>query len=113
MGWFTKFSLKNGTAIVILCMLVMGYGLFAATQIKQQTFPDLEFPAVFIQAAQPGASTEEIEAAVLAQCESNLDLDSFAADLHLCHDCGAESDGLYTQYYDIGRDCRICRPDCG
>ncbi|WP_270165484.1 efflux RND transporter permease subunit [Paenibacillus sp. SYP-B4298] len=72
MSWMTKFSLKNGTAVVILCMLVMGYGLFAATQIKQQTFPDLEFPAVFIQVAQPGASTEEIEAAVTGPIEASL-----------------------------------------
>ncbi len=72
MSWLSKLSLKNGIAVVILCVIVLGYGLFSATQIKQQTFPDLEFPAVFVQAAYPGASTEEVETEVTAPIESSL-----------------------------------------
>ncbi|OCT13488.1 hypothetical protein A8709_17960 [Paenibacillus pectinilyticus] len=72
MSWITKLSLKNGVAVVILCMLVLGYGLYSATQIKQQTFPDLEFPAVFVQASYPGASTEEVENEVTTPVESLL-----------------------------------------
>ncbi|WP_373230038.1 efflux RND transporter permease subunit [Cohnella sp.] len=72
MNWLSKISLKNGIAVVILCVIVLGYGLFSATQIKQQTFPDLEFPAVFVQASYPGASTEEVETEVTAPVESSL-----------------------------------------
>lgn len=72
MSWLSKISLKNGIAVVILCVIVLGYGLFSATQIKQQTFPDLEFPAVFVQASYPGASTEEVETEVTAPVESSL-----------------------------------------
>ncbi|BBI32298.1 efflux RND transporter permease subunit [Cohnella abietis] len=72
MSWLSKISLKNGAAVIILCAVVMGYGLFSATQIKQQTFPDLEFPAVFIQAVYPGASTEEVEGEVTTPVESSL-----------------------------------------
>lgn len=72
MSWLSKLSLKNGVAVVILCVIVLGYGLFSATQIKQQTFPDLEFPAVFVQATYPGASTEEVETEVTAPVESSL-----------------------------------------
>ncbi|WP_204603059.1 efflux RND transporter permease subunit [Cohnella boryungensis] len=72
MNWITRVSLKNGTAVVILCLMVLGYGLYSATQIKQQTFPDLEFPAVFVQAVQPGASTEEMETAVTKPVEDSL-----------------------------------------
>jgi multidrug efflux pump subunit AcrB len=68
----TKLSLKNGVAVIILCVLVLGYGLFSATQIKQQTFPDLEFPAVFVQAVQPGASSEEIESDITKPVEDAL-----------------------------------------
>ncbi|WP_027087506.1 hypothetical protein [Cohnella panacarvi] len=52
MSGLTKISLKNGVAVVILCLLVLGYGFYSTTQIKQQTFPDLEFPAVFVQVVQ-------------------------------------------------------------
>jgi multidrug efflux pump subunit AcrB len=72
MSWLSKLSLKNGVAVVILCVVVLGYGLFSATQIKQQTFPDLEFPAVFVQAVYPGASTEEVANAVTTPVEDGL-----------------------------------------
>ncbi|KQO01170.1 efflux RND transporter permease subunit [Paenibacillus sp. Leaf72] len=72
MNRLTKFSLKNSVAVILLCALVLGYGLYASTQIKQQTFPDLDFPAVFVQAVQPGASTEEIESDVAKPIEDNL-----------------------------------------
>lgn len=68
----TKISLKNGVAVVILCLLVLGYGFYSTTQIKQQTFPDLEFPAVFVQVVQPGASTEEMETGVTSPLENSL-----------------------------------------
>ncbi|WP_338555088.1 efflux RND transporter permease subunit [Paenibacillus sp. KS-LC4] len=72
MKQLTKFSLKNSVAVILLCALVLGYGLYASTQIKQQTFPDLDFPAVFVQAMQPGASTEEIESEVARPIEDHL-----------------------------------------
>lgn len=72
MSGLSKLSLKNGVAVVILCALVLGYGLFSSTQIQQQTFPDLEFPAVFIQAVYPGASTEEIETTITLPVEQSL-----------------------------------------
>lgn len=72
MNGLTKLSLKNGVAVIILCVLVLGYGLYSATQIKQETFPDVEFPAVFIQAVQPGASSEEIESDITKPVEDAL-----------------------------------------
>ncbi|GLX69775.1 efflux RND transporter permease subunit [Paenibacillus glycanilyticus] len=72
MSGLTKISLKNGVAVVILCVLVLGYGLYASTQIKQQTFPDLEFPAVFVQVVDPGSSTEEIETEITSPLEDSL-----------------------------------------
>ncbi|MFB9275725.1 efflux RND transporter permease subunit [Cohnella cellulosilytica] len=72
MNWLTKISLKNGTAVVILVLLILGYGMYSATQIKQQTFPDLELPAVFVQVTKPGASTEEMESDVTLPVENSL-----------------------------------------
>ncbi len=67
-----KLSLKNGVAVVILSLLILGFGLYSSTQIKQQTFPDISFPAVFIQAVYPGASTEEMETEITAPIEESL-----------------------------------------
>ncbi|MFF2912502.1 efflux RND transporter permease subunit [Paenibacillus sp. NPDC057934] len=72
MNLLSKISLKNSVAVLILFALIMGYGVYSATQIKQQTFPDIEFPAVFIQAINPGASTEEMETGVTKPIEDSL-----------------------------------------
>ncbi|THF76380.1 efflux RND transporter permease subunit [Cohnella fermenti] len=72
MSLLSRLSLKNGVAVVILCILVLGYGFYSTTQIKQQTFPDIELPAVFIQAIQPGSSSEEIEEGVTGPIEDAL-----------------------------------------
>ncbi|RAP77616.1 efflux RND transporter permease subunit [Paenibacillus montanisoli] len=72
MSWLSRVSLKNSVAVVILCILVLGFGFFSATQIKQQTFPDVDFPAVVVQAVYPGASTEEIESEVTVPVEESL-----------------------------------------
>ncbi|MDQ0193357.1 efflux RND transporter permease subunit [Paenibacillus wynnii] len=72
MSFLSKISLKNSVAVFILFTLVLGYGVFSATQIKQQTFPDVEFPAIFIQAVNPGASTEEIETEITKPIEESL-----------------------------------------
>ncbi|GGF79150.1 swarming motility protein SwrC [Paenibacillus albidus] len=72
MSFLSKISLKNSVAVVILFTLILGYGAFSATAIKQQTFPDIEFPAVFIQAVNPGASTEEIETEITKPIEDSL-----------------------------------------
>lgn len=72
MNALTRFSLKNSVAVVILCVLVLGLGFYSATQIRQQTFPDVELPAVFIQTVYPGASTEEIESEITNPIEQSL-----------------------------------------
>jgi len=72
MGYLSRISLKNGVAVIILCILVTVLGLYSTTTIKQQTFPDVSFPAVFVQAVYPGASTEEIESGVTKPIEDSL-----------------------------------------
>jgi multidrug efflux pump subunit AcrB len=72
MSYLSKLSLKNSVAVIMLFALILGYGAYSATQIKQQTFPDVEFPAVFIQAVNPGASTEEMETEITKPIEDSL-----------------------------------------
>ncbi|MBJ6362683.1 efflux RND transporter permease subunit [Paenibacillus sp. GCM10012307] len=72
MNQITRLSLRNSAAVILLCLLVLGYGLYSATQIKQQTFPDVEFPALFIQGIQAGASTEEIESGITGPIEDSI-----------------------------------------
>ncbi|SEM58239.1 efflux RND transporter permease subunit [Paenibacillus sp. OV219] len=72
MAWLSRFSLRNSVAVIILCLLVLGLGFFSATKIQQQTFPDVDFPAIVISAVSPGASTEEIETEITKPVEESL-----------------------------------------
>ncbi|AZN42511.1 efflux RND transporter permease subunit [Paenibacillus albus] len=72
MAWLSRFSLKNSVAVIILCLLVLGLGFYSATKIQQQTFPDVDFPAIVISAVSPGASTEEIETEITKPVEESL-----------------------------------------
>ncbi|PWK11548.1 efflux RND transporter permease subunit [Tumebacillus permanentifrigoris] len=60
MSFFTKFSLRNPVAIVILCILIAIGGVFSATKFRQEQLPDINFPAVTIVAVYPGASPNDV-----------------------------------------------------
>lgn len=72
MNWLTKFSLKNTVAILILTVLVIAMGIFAADKIKVETFPDVSFPVLTVQTVYPNASTEEVEENVTTPLEEAL-----------------------------------------
>ncbi|WP_199615420.1 efflux RND transporter permease subunit [Paenibacillus alkalitolerans] len=72
MSRLTKFSLKNTVAVMILCLLVIAAGVFSTSRIGVETFPDVTFPAAFVQTVYPGSSTEEVETAVTIPLEEQL-----------------------------------------
>jgi multidrug efflux pump subunit AcrB/acyl-coenzyme A thioesterase PaaI-like protein len=72
MSGLTRFSLKNTVAVIILCLMVMGAGVYSATRISVETFPDVTLPAIFVQTTYPGASTEEMESTVTTPLEQQL-----------------------------------------
>ncbi|MGD7009284.1 efflux RND transporter permease subunit [Metabacillus sp. 84] len=69
---FTKFSLKNAIAVLILTVLVLASGLAATQSIKTETYPDVTFPVISVQAVYPNASTEEVEESVTKPIEEKL-----------------------------------------
>jgi multidrug efflux pump subunit AcrB len=102
---WTKWSLQNGIAVSILCMLVIGAGLWSAQRMKMETYPDVSLPAVFITAVYAGASTQQIESDVTIPLEKTLlamkDYDSVistsrenAATFFLRYPFGYDMDGV-------------------
>ena len=55
--WFTS----NGVAANLLAAIVVVAGLFTATSIKLELFPELDLDIVNIGVAYPGAAPEEVE----------------------------------------------------
>jgi multidrug efflux pump subunit AcrB len=48
MNRLTEFSMKNITAVIIITLLLLGGGIFTATTLKVESFPDISFPVVLI-----------------------------------------------------------------
>ena len=60
MQFFTKFSLRNPVAIVLLVLLIAVGGVYAATQFKQEQQPEIAFPGIMVMAQYPGAAPNEV-----------------------------------------------------
>ncbi|MEK3915173.1 efflux RND transporter permease subunit [Paenibacillus sp. FSL H7-0331] len=48
MNKLTEFSMKNITAVIIITLLLLGGGIYTATTLKVESFPDISFPVVLI-----------------------------------------------------------------
>jgi multidrug efflux pump subunit AcrB len=62
----------SSTSIVRDCSLVLFGGIYSANQIKVETFPDVTFPALFVQTTYPGASTQDVESEITIPIEKTL-----------------------------------------
>ncbi len=69
MNIFTKFSLKNVSAIIILCVLIVFGGLYSTQSLKKETMPDINIPIVSVITIYPGASPSDIQEKVTKPLE--------------------------------------------
>lgn len=67
-----QLSIVNRAVITLLCVVILGAGLFASTQLKQELFPDLTMPGGSVTVTYPGATGEAIETDVTEPIETAL-----------------------------------------
>ncbi len=60
MDRITKFSLKNGAAIVIVAILVTVGGLWSASNLRKESMPDVNIPIVAVVTPYPGAAPSDV-----------------------------------------------------
>ncbi|ASS76741.1 hypothetical protein CIG75_18555 [Tumebacillus algifaecis] len=72
MSGITKLSLKHTVAVSILCVLILIGGLFSTSQIKIETFPDVTFPGLLVQAIYPGEAAADVEKEITNPIEKSL-----------------------------------------
>ncbi|WP_405085335.1 efflux RND transporter permease subunit [Microbispora sp. NBC_01389] len=65
-----RLSLANRALVIMITLVLAGFGLFAIPSLKQQLFPSLEFPAAFTVASYPGAAPDIVEEQVTKPIES-------------------------------------------
>ena len=66
--WFTQ----NGVAANLLAGIVMIAGLFIASNIKLELFPELDLDLVQVRVPYPGAAPEEVESGVIELIEDRI-----------------------------------------
>ncbi|WP_436527279.1 efflux RND transporter permease subunit [Actinoplanes sp. HUAS TT8] len=72
MSLLSRISLANRKLVALVAALVVAFGVYAATSLKQQLLPDLSFPAVTVLATYPGAAPEVVEEQVTTPIEDAL-----------------------------------------
>lgn len=68
----TKFSLKNPFAIIMICFLLIGGGIYSFTTFKTDLLPDIEFPVLTVSTVYPGASPQDVDDNVTVPLEDAL-----------------------------------------
>jgi HAE1 family hydrophobic/amphiphilic exporter-1 len=68
----TRFSLKRASIIILLMVLVIGGGAYAATQLKSELLPDIDLPVVSVVAVYPGAAPDDVRRDVTEPIEKAI-----------------------------------------
>lgn len=72
MSFFTRFSLRNPAAIVLLSVLITVAGVLSATRFKQEQMPEVAYPYISVVAVYPGAAPGEVLNSVTIPLEKAL-----------------------------------------
>lgn len=64
-----RLSLANRTIVALIALIIIGFGVFAIPQLKQELIPSIEFPAVTVSAQYPGAGPQIVEDEVTTPIE--------------------------------------------
>ena len=125
---FFTFIIKQSVAIVLIVVFVLGFGVFATTQMSVNLLPDINVPMVCVQVIYAGANAQSVEKDVTVKLEDGLSavgytsVDSYSYDnlsaVVLSFDYGTDTtdkkseiqsklnsidlpDGVVTSVYDI------------
>ncbi|MFC6354606.1 efflux RND transporter permease subunit [Luethyella okanaganae] len=69
MTFLTKVSLANRVIVGLVTIVIVGFGLFATTSLKQELLPSVQQPGATVLATFPGASPSSIEREVTEPIE--------------------------------------------
>ena len=67
-----NFSLHNRLLIIVIAVLLSATGIYTASRMEVDVFPDLNAPTVVVMTEAPGMATEEVERTVTFVIETAL-----------------------------------------
>ncbi|HXT39460.1 MAG TPA: efflux RND transporter permease subunit, partial [Candidatus Angelobacter sp.] len=99
-------SLRNRGIVVALACVLIGYGLFVASNAKLDVFPEFVQPQVTVQAEAPGLAPEQVESLVTRPIESVL---NGAGNLQSIRSESIQGLSVVTAVFKEGTDIYIAR----
>jgi multidrug efflux pump subunit AcrB len=57
---FLRWTISNAPAMNIILIAVLGMGLYCASQLRRETFPEFDLEVIMITVPFPGATPEEV-----------------------------------------------------
>jgi hydrophobe/amphiphile efflux-1 (HAE1) family protein len=70
--FLSDFSIKRPTVTIVLIVILMAIGLLALSKLRVNQNPDVDFPALYISVAYPGASPDTVEREIVNRLEKPL-----------------------------------------
>ncbi|MFB0842296.1 efflux RND transporter permease subunit [Paenibacillus oleatilyticus] len=61
MNGLIKFSMKNVAAVIIIVAMLFGGGMYSATKLKQENYPNITYPGVFVTTTYPGSPKDVMD----------------------------------------------------
>ncbi len=101
LGGITRLSLQKRAIVFLAAGLVALVGVFAATQINQELFPDIDFPAITVVTRFPGASPDAVAEEVSEPIEGAV---SNVEGLERLQSTSADGISIMEAEFDYGAD---------
>ncbi|ASO21338.1 HAE1 family hydrophobic/amphiphilic exporter-1 [Actinoalloteichus hoggarensis] len=70
MTWLARLSLANRALVALASVLILGFGVFATTSLRQELVPSMEIPVAAVVAPYPGATPQVVEDQVTEPLET-------------------------------------------
>ncbi len=70
-SWF-NFFISNFRVVILLILLLAGWGIFSYTQLPLESNPEVKIPIAVIVASYPGASPSDVEELVTKKIETDI-----------------------------------------
>ena len=69
-SWLTEYSFRNALLVLVAVVLVVGFGGFTFTRVREELLPDIAFPVLTVVARSPGGQPQDIVQTVTTPIES-------------------------------------------
>ncbi len=69
-SWLTEFSYRKSWLVILVILVIAGYGAYTFTRVNQELIPDIEFPVMTLVVQSPGDQPDQVAQNVIAPIEA-------------------------------------------